>query len=122
MAPFKKKTREMSTADADAKLLEVLTLQGADLSNPRSVRHLLFAEREEEVPATVKRLELEGFTVTTRKSAAGEKWLVLAERTEVVSAASVAAGRILFERLAATMHGGEYDGWEASVPELKGTT
>jgi|SRR5438552_6149822 len=116
MALFRKKSAA-SKADLDAQTLAQLVKAGAVLTNRRNIRHYLYAREEAAATSAVARLEAEGYRVDSRAAATGGTWLLLAERDEVVNAATVASARRLFETLAGSMNGGDYDGWEAAIVE-----
>ncbi len=105
----------LNTADVDAAMLDQMVRHGAVLTNQRPIRHYLYAKNRNVTAAAVQELRTLGYKVKSHPSAAGNYWLLLAERTEVVDAASLAASRQLFERLAAAMDGGDYDGCEATM-------
>jgi hypothetical protein len=118
MALFKKKsTAPQNKAELDATTLAQLVKAGAVLTNRRNVRHYLYASNETTTTAAVATLRAEGYNVDSRHAATGGTWLLLAEREEVVDSTSVAAARKLFEQLADSMDGGDYDGWEAAIVE-----
>jgi hypothetical protein len=116
MALFKKKSPP-SNADLDAQTLAQLVKAGAVLTNLRNVRHYLYGRNEAATSSASAALVAQGYQVESRAAATGGTWLLLAEREEVVNAASVASARQLFEGLARSMDGGDYDGWEAAVVE-----
>jgi hypothetical protein len=118
MALFKKKAPTPSSkAELDAATLAQLVKAGAVLTNRRNIRHYLYACNESATTGAAEALRAEGYKVDSRRAATGATWLLLAEREEVVDSTNVAAARELFERLSASMEGGEYDGWEAAVVE-----
>jgi hypothetical protein len=47
-------------------------------------------------------------------AAGGPEWIVIAETQAITSPTAVREARRFFEGVAAT-HGGDYDGWEASL-------
>jgi hypothetical protein len=83
---FRRRPRSFSTpAEGDRMILDMLRLQGADLS------------------------------VRVEASAAGDgTWLALATGERVVDEATVDGVRARFDQVAGE-HGGEYDGWEAAA-------
>lgn len=118
MALFRKKSPTPPTkTELDAATLDQLVSHGAVLTNQRNIRHYLYARNEEATPQAAEELRSLGYTVESRSAATGDTWLLLAEREEVVDSTSVAAARQLFERLSASMDGGDYDGWEAAIVE-----
>ena len=118
MALFKTKTTApLSAAEVDAATLDQLVKAGAVLTNPRLVSHSLYARNEATTTGASAELRSLGYSVDSRPAAKGSSWLLLAEREEVVDSASVEAARQLFERLASSMDGGDYNGWEASIVE-----
>jgi len=115
---FKRKQPTIIKPDVDSLTLANLEKRGAILTNRRSIRHFLYGQNEAAMAPAITSLQDGGYSVDSRPAASGGNWLVLAEREEIVDQASVASARILFEHLARATLGGEYDGWEASIPEV----
>ena len=111
--------RKQTPQNADAETLAQLQKAGADLSNSRNVRHYLYGPDAAAMADALDRLQAAGFTTTSQPAATGGNWLLLAERQEVVNAATVAEARQLFEGLARSIPEGEYDGWEAALVEKR---
>ena len=97
----------------DVLLLGELSAAGARLSEPRHViYHLVFPSAEAAALARPA-AEAAGFTVQLDES--GEQWVLTAERHgTVLNPDFVRSSDDLFQALA-DAHGGEFDGWEASV-------
>jgi hypothetical protein len=112
--PLFRRRERASKADLDARTLEVLRDNGADLSQPRHVLHYLYFPHRDAAMAAAETLRAEGWTVAVDASAFANNWLARAETTMVVSAESCARDRARFTALVAAS-GGEYDGWEASA-------
>jgi regulator of RNase E activity RraB len=104
----------MASEDADRQVIEALRQAGADLSQPRDVRHYLYVPNEKIATLLGPRIEQIGFTVDTRPEAEGSRWLILISGTAMVTAEEIASFRKTFEALAEKA-GGEYDGWEAAA-------
>jgi hypothetical protein len=89
-----------------------------DGPKPRHVRHYLYFATAREGKAVAAQLVTRGFQVTSRESADGKNWLVLAEHF-VSAEEQFDSARESLERLARE-HSGQYDGYEfevASTPE-----
>lgn len=104
---------------ADAQILEQLVRLGANLSEPRDVRHYLYLPTEEAAEHAASELRNEGYQVEARPSADAASnppnpWLVLATKDAIVNSETVAAARDRFGQLASEGNG-EYDGWEAAA-------
>jgi Regulator of ribonuclease activity B len=99
----------------DQQLVALLRKRGADLTQPRHVRHYLYVDTQESAETAAADLVAEGWDCTVEPAATGDNWLVLSERDAVASSAAIDAWRVTFETLAGSFSGGEYDGWEASV-------
>jgi regulator of RNase E activity RraB len=108
---------EYGDVDAmDREVLEGIVSRGADLSEPRDVRHYVYLKSEEQRRAAAEEARNAGWVVEEREPlpAYPNDWLVLASRNAVLSPVEVATSRSAFDELA-TKFGGEYDGWEAAV-------
>lgn len=117
MALFNRKARPTNKRALDLQTLAALQQNGAVLTNTRSIRHHLYGRSESALTPATAELRAEGYSVELTPEATGGNWLALAEREEVVDAASVGVARQLFERLASEAPGGDYDGWEAAIVE-----
>lgn len=96
-------------------ILDMLRLQGADLSRPREVLHYSYFGDEAVAEAAAASMREARYDVRVEPSAAGDgKWLALATGERVVDETTVDVARAWFEQLAEE-HGGEYDGWEAAA-------
>jgi len=115
MALFRKKQQSM--ADMDGQVLEQLVRAGADLSNERNICHYLYVATQEHAATAEALLAGEGYSVRTNPAAQGPGWAVVAERRQVVDAASVAEARARFESLLPPDAKADYDGWEAELVE-----
>ena len=104
----------MTRADEDRLVIEALRQAGADLSQPRDVRHYLYVPNEKIATFLGPRIEQIGFAVETQacrrrlQLADPDQWLA------VVTEEQIAEFRKTFETLAEKA-GGEYDGWEAAA-------
>jgi hypothetical protein len=98
----------------DDKVLQILVQRGANLAQPRNIRHYLYGQSAETLAGPAERLRADGYTVAVTPAATGTNFLCLAERVQVVDYATTASDRKRFEIVASQVPGGEYDGWEAS--------
>ena len=96
-------------------MLEELKANGVDLTRPVRVLHYLYCDKRHEAERIRKAVSDEGFSSEVRRAALGDNWLVLARRTQVVSDSAISELRAILEKLAGTVSGGEYDGWEVEI-------
>ena len=97
----------------DLMLLGQLSAAGAKLGEPRHVIYRLYFPGAEAAALARPGAEAAGFTVELSES--DEQCALVAERHgAVLSPDFVRSSDDLFQRLA-DAHGGEFDGWEASV-------
>ena len=103
--------------EADLPALDALISRGVDLTKPRHVLHYLYvSSRSAQIAASDRMREL-GWEVSAPEPLADypNDWLVRVERKSVtLSPELVASTRHELEVLA-EQHGGDYDGWEASL-------
>jgi hypothetical protein len=104
----------MSGTDGDREVIDALRQAGADLAQPRDVRHYLYVPNEKIATFLGPRIEQIGYTVETRPEAEGRRWLILISSLAMVTEEEIALSRKTFEGLAEKA-GGEYDGWEAAA-------
>jgi hypothetical protein len=104
----------MASANEDREVIRALVQAGADLSQPRDVRHYLYVPNEKIATFLGPRIEQIGFTVETSPEAEGSRWLILISGIAMVTEEEIALSRRTFEGLAQKA-GGEYDGWEAAA-------
>jgi hypothetical protein len=95
-------------------VLDELEAAGADLSQPREVRHYLYVADREGAERVAAELEESGRSISVEQSADGSEWLVLVTEHVVVDLETLAARRAEFEDALVPVDG-EYDGWEAAV-------
>lgn len=86
----------------------------AATESPRHVRHSLYFATARVAKAVAAQLAVQGYEVTSRKSADGKSWLVLAEHHVRDAGQELDSARETLERLARE-HSGEYDGHEVEV-------
>ncbi len=102
---------------SDLLVLEQLVTAGADLAAPRHVMYFLYFNSEDQAVAAAAESTSAGFGTDLRHPIpeAGEQWAVISERHDyVLDLDTVRENTDWFAELAAR-HGGDYDGWEASV-------
>ena len=101
----------------DVLVLEQLVKAGADVTQPRHVLHYLYFPDQDRAGRAAGEAASRGFEVTVREPLPQypEQWTVVCERHDVVlQLETVRDATDYFETLAGS-HGGDYDGWEASV-------
>lgn len=101
----------------DLLVLEQLVKAGADLTQPRHVLHFLYLPDRDRAVQAAEEATARGFEVAVREPLPDypDQWTVVCERHDVViDPEHVREATDYFEALAAS-HGGDYDGWEASV-------
>ena len=101
----------------DLSLLNLLVERGADLTQPRHARYFSYFPARQAAEQAAGQAAEGGFQVEVGDPLPGypNQWSMRCEVHGVVlDPATVNAHRDLFESLA-LQHGGEYDGWEASV-------
>jgi hypothetical protein len=105
--------------EADRLIVDELRKAGADLSQPRDVRHYFYFPSARSAESAAEELSRDGFRVEPplQTGASGESanpWKVLATTQSVVSVERVRWTSIFCRELAYRF-GGEYDGWEAAA-------
>ena len=127
MALFRRKRDEPVDLDArspdtglkykDLLVLGQLMKAGADLTQPRHVLHFLYFPDQAVAFAASEEALQQGFTVDVREPLPQQpdQWSLVCEQHGVVlDPPTVVEHGDFFDGLA-ERHGGEYDGWEASV-------
>jgi hypothetical protein len=108
-------TPPQDTAALDQLVVRQLRGLGADLAQPRHVRHFLYFEREDDARRAAEEIERADYGVTvTAPHADIAQWTVLAEGFRVIGPETVPGFRAWFEEVAAGF-GAEYDGWEPAT-------
>jgi hypothetical protein len=104
-----------ATRPEDRQVLAALINAGANLTEPRHVLHFIY-ELVDETNARAAADAVAGWQATAKPPPEGyDTWSVTFERHEyVLIPDNVAADAATFGAVA-TAHGGQYDGWEASV-------
>ena len=89
---------------------------GARLDEPRHVLHFLYFASQEAAEAAAREAGARGWEAAAHPPVEdATDWRVVAERPDLVLSAEVVRDSTdVFEEIAAR-HGGDYDGWEASV-------
>ncbi len=100
----------------DLAVLGELTKAGADLSETRHVIFYSYAPSEEVARAMADEIRTRGFACEIREPLPEypDQWSVVSEMHTVTSPDFIRDSTDFFEDVA-RRHGGEYDGWEASV-------
>ena len=87
----------------------------SDVSETHTILHYLYVARSEAAAVVAKELRQQGFRTEERLGGDGTNWLVLACHEAIPTEELIASTRRSMEKLVADF-GGEYDGWEAEVP------
>lgn len=110
-----KKTKDSEPSTDD--LLDLHTLQrlqevGADTEVPRLWEHFLYCDDAAGAEHLAEQATAAGWSVTTDTT---DEPYIVASRTGIVNADTIAEARAFFESLATTVPGGDYDGWGAEA-------
>lgn len=88
-------------------------LRGVDDGDVRTWSHYWYCDDERDARSVLPAMRERGWRITRLARAVDASgWVVVATRDDVVTPAVVRAARAFFAGLAATVTGGEYDGWE----------
>ncbi len=101
----------------DLAVLDQLMKHGADLDQPRHVLHYLYFPAQTAAEAAAEVARQHGHEAEVREPLADfpGQWSLVCEKHDVVTdPATVRDAGNFFDTLAVD-HGGEYDGWEASL-------
>jgi Regulator of ribonuclease activity B len=109
-----RRARPKDPAALDELVITQLRNLGAELTQPRHVRHFLYFEVETNARRAATEIQRAGYDVTIRPPNEAAPWTVLAEGFRVVAPDTVAGFRAWFEQIAAELDG-EYDGWEPAT-------
>lgn len=109
---FKRKQVAASTGHAgDDEVLEQLAQLGTDAHVPRLWEHFVYCDREDGAAILERGALAAGWSV---ERVVPEYHGIVAKRSDLpVNAETVAEAREFFEHLAASVAGGDYDGWGA---------
>ena len=98
--------------DSDTRTLRELQKVGAAADKPRLFEHFVYCDDEPAAASLEAQARAEGWQ-TTRVAPGGHG--IVASRSDLpVNEGTVADARTFFERIAASVRGGEYDGWGAA--------
>lgn len=111
----KKIGRKRDTLSGDTLTIRALA-DVSDASTPHSIAHFLYLPAEENAAAIAGELARLGFIVQELPPEQDEDWLVLARHEIVPTETAIIATRAQLTELAERF-GGNYDGWEAEVPQ-----
>ena len=101
----------------DLLILKRLEEVGADLSLPREVAHFMYLPNAEAARQVAAALRQDGYDVEEKLvgTATGpNQWAIVSRIDAIVNEQTVETARSRFEELS-RLHGGEYDGWEATA-------
>ena len=101
----------------DLLVLEQLVKAGADVTQPRHVLHYLYFPDEDRAGLAAQEAASGGFEVSVREPLPQypEQWTLVCERHDVVLQPETVRDTTDYFETLAESHGGDYDGWEASV-------
>jgi hypothetical protein len=103
------------TAELDQLVVRQLLGLGADLAQPRHVRHFLYFAQERDARAAADEIAEGEYDVSVTAPTADEPlWTVVGQGYRVIGSDTVAGFRAFFEAVA-DRHHGEYDGWEPAT-------
>jgi hypothetical protein len=112
MGIFKRKRPEPPTSqDLDEQTLAKLQEVGADSDTPRLWEHFIYCDDESGAAILEGRASEAGWDV--EQFDAKPHGIVASRRDRPVNPQTVAEARTFFEELAASVPGGDYDGWGA---------
>jgi len=100
--------------DADGRVLNQLVTAGSDLTKAHQPEFFFYFPAETTAKRVATLIEADGFQVTVRHAADGDKWLCLATKTMLLTHEGMTAIRTRFDALADESDG-EYDGWGTPV-------
>lgn len=114
MGIFKRKTSEPSTGHkGDDQTLAQLKKTGADFDTPRAWEHFVYCDDEAGAAILEQRAREGGWDV---ERVDPEYHGIVAKRSDLaVNPGTVTETRAFFENLAASVAGGDYDGWGAEA-------
>ena len=101
----------------DLLVLEQLVKAGADVTQPRHVLHYLYLPDRDGAEGAAREAEARGFEVTVREAPPQfpDQWTLVCENHDVVLELETVRDTTDYFEALAESHGGDYDGWEASV-------
>ncbi len=102
----------VTAAEGDRLVIEKIAESGADMPQPRHVRHSLILPNRGAAEAVAEQLRADGFTVQLHP-ANRRDWLVVASHHTVVNLSAITTLRTHLTALAWSFSG-DYDGWEAA--------
>ncbi len=110
-----------SGADGDRMLIDLMRKLDSNVNNPHTVQHFLYLPNEETAESAGGDLRALGYEVEITRSASPKvddpfPWLVLASEGTLVNEKTVGDSRSQLEKVAEKF-GGNYDGWEAAMPQ-----
>ncbi len=113
----------MANPDQYEGVLDHMAANGANLSKPAHVLFYLYFSNPNEAKAAAAQLETEGYKAESHLAPPASLWKRLfgpksfscIAQTRMVPSHANLSGAIDRMEIIATKHGGEYDGWEASV-------
>jgi hypothetical protein len=117
MGLFSRRSALSRTGNPEDDELYALIAQRSDIRAPRHWMHYLYFADEKGARAACAAAVDHGWTLQrVGAPAPGEEWIVIAERRDtIVTPEAIRDARAFFGALAASIRGGEYDGWEASL-------
>lgn len=111
-SPIRAVERIDDASEADARVLDHLVRLGCDPSRPRECRYYMILPRELDARRVAHALRGDGWHADCEEEPG--HWLVTGTTVTGLTDAGVRETRSRLELLA-SVHGGEYDGWEAAA-------
>lgn len=113
----------MVDENTDRQVLDAMRQCGADLTKPAHTLHYLYFRSLEAAQVAADELRMKGYEVDVRDSpggslmqqTSGESQFCCVAETRAVPAEADVFATTKYMNALAERHGGEYDGWEASV-------
>ncbi|MDH7453707.1 ribonuclease E inhibitor RraB [Luteimonas composti] len=101
----------------DARVIENLISAGSDISKPHNIDFFMFMPSKSKAKSAAAEMEKLGYTIASIDRDAGQsQWQIHAIRVMAPQLDAMTATTRTLESVAAK-HGGDYDGWGASVVE-----
>jgi hypothetical protein len=108
---------QLGIKNKDLAVLGALMDAGADLTQPRHVVYFLYFADRESAQRAGGVAQGQGYTPDVREPLEQypDQWALVCDRHDTVTSPDVVRRADDFFQALADTHGGEYDGWEASV-------
>ena len=98
----------------DQQTLGQLRSAGSDLSKTHTIQFYLYVPSQQDANAAATTLQANDFDTVVMPGADGRNWLCLGQKSMTPTIENLTEARQVFKVLA-TLYGGEYGGWKATV-------